>query len=114
MTRVTAIDKDRIGTTESIDQVKILINPLYVTSAFELDESDFPMPANLKSKKLFLSDQKTIHLSQDQIHIREVDVHFNYRYEELDVRLSRNALAYISRFVVRQIFELKNKSTRSL
>ena len=53
-------------------------------------------------------------MSQDQIHTKEVDVHFNYRYEGSDVRLSRNASAYISRFVIRQIFELKNKSTRSL
>ena len=63
MTRVTAINKDRTDTTESINQVKILINSLYVASAFELDELDFPISVNLKSKKLFLLDQKTIYLS---------------------------------------------------
>lgn len=112
--RITAIGKDRTATADPDNEIQLLANPLYVASAFGMDESDFPMPLNSTAKELFLSEQETIQLTPPQIHAREANIHFDYRYEGPDIGPGKRASSYVTRFVVRQIFERNNKSTRPL
>ena len=68
------------------------------------------MLMNSNVKELFLLKQKIVHFYQKQIYVKEVDIHFNYRYEKSNVKLKKNASAYKSRFVIRQIFKINNKN----
>lgn len=105
--------KDQRAISIIIEQILILCNSLYSFSQLSLRSVDYLMSFHLLIIELFLFKKEIIMLFQKQIVIKEKNIHFDYRYKELNVQM-QTTIFYQTRYVMQNIFKIYYLSTCTL